>query len=436
MQNARDASVDYDTNLIACIELQDDELVFKHNGRGFTEEEIAHLIYHGSTKQEDPEALGQYGSGFLTTHLISPEIDVSGQLNDGRAFNFLLKREISSAKALSDSMDRAWNDFDASTEVVADSFTTRFRYPVGEKSVGAVEEGIETLKRCAPYVVVFNRQFRRIDIESPGGTTTFEVVERVPLQEGLQTITVGVSEHGSLREHKYLVAQSEQISVTVPVAPTDVGSICLPLEDVPRLFLGFPLVGTETFSFPSVINSFSFTPTENRDGVFLGQSEDKVNQTNQALIEEACDLQVKLIEFAAESRWANIHTLANIPTISEQNWLSRDWLHDRLGQLVCRIRQTPALIARNAALPPKDSIVPLAGETVGTEALWDLLSHVRGFRQKLPARNEADGWRAAVESWAPITDHEATSFDESYDGRKTVSYVEDASKDEESSVFD
>ena len=428
LQNARDAAADDNTHLVASVELGNGELVFQHNGRGFTMEEVAHLIYHGSTKLEDANTLGQYGSGFLTTHLLSPEIDVSGQLNDGRPFNFRLKREIVSAKTLSDSMDRAWNEFDASAQAVADSFTTRFRYPVAEESLGAVEEGIETLKQCAPFVVVFNSQFRRIDIESPENTTTFEVLERVPLQEGLQTVTVGVSEHGSLRERKYLLADGERVSVTVPVAPTHDGLVCLPLEDIPRLFLGFPLVGTETFSFPAVINSFAFTPTENRDGVYLGQSEDDANHTNQAVIEEACDLHVKLIAFVTESRWANDYTLADIPAISEQTWLSRNWLHNRLGQLVSQVRQTPAVISRGAALFPKDSIVPLTKEAAGTKALWDLLNQVKAFRQKLPARNEADGWREVIESWAAITDRDATSFGEGYDGSKLVSYLEEATK--------
>ncbi len=438
LQNARDAAADDDTHLVASVELGRGELVFQHNGRGFTMEEVAHLIYHGSTKLEDEKAIGQYGSGFLTTHLLSPEIDVSGQLSDERHFNFRLRREIVSTKALSDSMDRAWDEFDASTEALADSFTTRFRYPVAEESVGAVEEGIETLKQCAPFVVVFNRQFRRINIKSLEETTTFEVVERVPLEAGLQTVTVGVSEHGSLRERKYLLAEGELASVTIPMAPIDNGAICLPLEGIPRLFLGFPLVGTETFSFPAVTNSFAFTPTENRDGVFLGQSDDEANHTNQAVMEEACDLHVKLVEFVAKSRWANTHTLAAIPPISEQTWLSRDWIHDRLGHLVTQIRQTLAVISADAAFSPKDSIVPLAGEVMATEALWDLLCEIKTFRPKLPARNEADGWRAAVESWAAITGRDTTSFGEGYDGSKLVSFLEEATKgdDTDSGTFE
>ena len=430
LQNARDAAVDDNAHLVASVEHSNGELVFQHNGRGFTMEEVAHLIYHGSTKLEDNKAIGQYGSGFLTTHLLSPDIDVSGQLDDGRPFNFRLKREITSAKALSDAMDRAWNEFDASTESVADSFTTRFRYPVTEESVRSVEEGIETLKQCAPFVAVFNSQFQRIDIESSEEGTTFEVVERVQVEEGLQRVTVGVSERGSPKERRYLMAEGLLASVAIPIAPTDNGTTCLPLDAVPRLFLGFPLVGTEAFSFPAVVNSFEFTPTEDRDGVYLGQNDDEANRTNQAVIEEACDLHARLIKFATESRWANIHTLAEIPPVSKQTWLSTDWLHNQLGQLVSQVRQTPAVISRDATLHPESSIVPVAGEAMRTDALWDLLSTVKAFRPKLPARNEAEGWCDAVKSWAVIAGFDPTSFGEGYDGSKLVSFLEDATNDD------
>ncbi len=394
-------------------------------------EEVAHLIYHGSTKLDDNTTIGQYGSGFLTTHLLSPVIDVSGQLDDRRPFEFRLKREISSAKALSDSMGQAWDEFfDESAAATSDTFTTRFRYPIGEDAVDVVEEGMKTLKQCAPFVVVFNSQFHRIDIESPEETTSFEVFGRTPLQqEGLQIVTVGVSNHGNRSERKYLLAEGARVSVSVPMEPTDDGSVCLPLGEIPRLFLGFPLIGTEDFSFPAVINSFAFTPTEHRDGVYLGQSDDEANQTNQAVIEEACGLHVKLIEFVAKSRWTNVHILADIPSITEQTRPKREWLYNRLEQLISQIRQTPAVLSGPTPIVPRDSILPITRETVGVETLWDLLSDVKALRDKLPERNEADGWRKAVESWAAIIDREATSFGEGYDGNKLVSYLEEKTKD-------
>ena len=426
LQNARDASPEDDTSLVASIELGDGELAFRHNGRGFTEEEVAHLIFHGSTKVEDERTLGQYGSGFLTTHLLSPEINVSGQLIDGTAFDFPLRREITSAGALSESMDKAWNEFDVSGETLSDGFTTRFRYPIVEDATEAVNAGIETLKRCAPFVVVFNRQFRRIDIESPDGIMSFEVIERESLQQkGFQRVTVGVSEHGGQWKREYILVEGERASITVPIETIHDGSTCIPLSDIPRLFLGFPLIGTENFSFPAIINSFEFTPTENRDGVYLGQSDDEANHTNMMVIEEARELHIRLIQFAAESNWLNTYMLTDIPPISEQHWLNTSWLHGQLEQFVEQIRKTPAVLCGQAPTAPQNAILPLAGDDTGVETLWGLLNEVEDFRQKLPRQSEAAGWHNAVESWATVVHCEASSFGEAFDGCKIVSYVEE-----------
>ncbi|MCY4565219.1 MAG: hypothetical protein OXE40_12180, partial [Gammaproteobacteria bacterium] len=63
------------------------ELRFEHNGRPFKPGEIAHLVYHGSTKIEDQENVGQFGSGFLATHLLSRTVQVAGRLENSRGFN-------------------------------------------------------------------------------------------------------------------------------------------------------------------------------------------------------------------------------------------------------------------------------------------------------------------------------------------------------------
>ena len=52
-QNARDTSTDIDAHLVTTVKHEDDELVFQHNGRGFAVDEVAHLIYHGSTKPDE-----------------------------------------------------------------------------------------------------------------------------------------------------------------------------------------------------------------------------------------------------------------------------------------------------------------------------------------------------------------------------------------------
>ena len=90
LQNARDAALP--DGVFIEIVLADDRLEFRHSGAPFKPREIAHLIYHGSTKVDADRDLDHFGSGFLSTHLLSRVVCVRGALEDGRAFEFNLDR--------------------------------------------------------------------------------------------------------------------------------------------------------------------------------------------------------------------------------------------------------------------------------------------------------------------------------------------------------
>lgn len=433
LQNARDAAVDSNTSLVASIEHNEGEIIFRHDGAKFKFDEIGHLINYGSTKIGDTKTIGQYGSGFLATHLLSPEIEISGQIDDGRHFQFKLKREADSVDGLNKSMDQAERDFinSLSAETAAGDFTTQFRYQLKDDAVEAANEGIAALKRCAPFVVVFNREFSSIDINSSSGVVQFKVDKRTPLEhDGLQQVTVSQSENGVSKEKKYVLAQSEQTSVAVPLADGEMECLAVGKE-VPKLFLGFPLIGTEDFSFPAVINSFSFTPTKNRDGVRIAQSPNDENVKNQAAIETACALLITLLKFAAMSGWCNAYTWANIPSIPSKYWLNQEWLKEHIKEwIIEKIRQNSVVLNESGEAIPYESLeIPLAETAEGVKSLWLLMDGWEGCRDGLPRLNEAVGWSAAARSWAAISDCEVTLFDAVTDGRKLSEQIHDISRD-------
>lgn len=424
LQNARDASSGFDTRLVAFIEQNESELVFRHNGDHFKIDEIAHLVYHGSTKIENPKTIGQYGSGFLTTHLLSPKIRISGKLDDGRSFEFPLKREVGSVKDLSESMEQAWSEFKGSLSEtqVTNEFTTEFRYPLNDDALDAVEQGIETLMRCASLVVAFNQEFSSINIKTPDATVAFKVVERKPLeQDDLLQVKVSENKNGSLTEKQFLLAQGQKASIAVPFESSN-DIKCLPLGEIPRLFLGFPIVGTDNFSFPAVINSLNFTPTENRDGVYIAQSDNEANVENQAVIEEACDLLVELLQLTASANWRNTYLLADIPSILQRDWLNPNWFRKCLEErLVQKIRHNSVVVNESSQVISPDGLeLPISDTDDGVVALWDLLDGWQGAHEKLSRRDAAAGWCEAVKSWANISREEVSSFKEVMDGRKLV----------------
>ena len=218
----------------------------------------------------------------------------------------------------------------------------------------------------------------------------------------------------------YIKVANDQISVAVPLSINDHNWVCSPLSEIPRLFLGFPLVGTDSFSFPGVINSFQFTPTEHRDGVPLARGTDPANLNNETVLADACFLLVELIKHAAESGWHNVYELAYIPEIRERDWLNVDWFRETLtDKLIEIVRQTEAVI-NECGLPrkPEEASLPLAEIDAKAPMLWDLLNAWKENGQNLPRRRESAGWCRAIKSWARLTGCCASTFNEGWDGPK------------------
>ena len=99
----------------------------------------------------------------------------------------------------------------------------------------------------------------------------------------------------------------------MPVKQTANGVQILPLApNVPRLFCDFPLLGTEAFPFPVIVNNPTFNPTEPRDAIFLTKTERPNAQIdhNKIILKEALALYLLLLDHAAENDWQHLHLLA------------------------------------------------------------------------------------------------------------------------------
>ena len=433
LQNARDVARAH-ASLTAIVEFDGRRLTFGHDGRPFERREITHLIYYGSTKLELDETLGQFGSGFLTTHLLSPTIDVSSRLDDGRSFAFQLDRSGADVADLQHRMDASWDAFKSSLSLPRERDTgtalTTFGYPIDERAGQAIAEGIDALARSGPYVAAFNREFKCIRMRLPAGETVLELADRVALAEHTAEVRVAVTERdgGAQRVGRYLVSELDGVAIAMPFTRTDGNAVLEPVADAPRLALGFPLIGTEAFSFPAVIHSSRFAPTEERDGVFLGQGDNDANLGNQAVLEEACRLLLATIAFAAKSGWANAFVLARIPRIRAYSWLRADWLRDQLRELlVDPLRTTPAVVpSAGGAIAPADAVLPIADTPEAVHRLWALAADVGALRHALPRRSEAQGWCEAIGSWADIHQCSPGSIEGTNEGRDLALRAQEA----------
>ncbi len=105
-------------------------------------------------------------------------------------------------------------------------------------------------------------------------------------------------------------------------------------EELPRIFCDFPLLGTNDFSFPVVVNSPLFNPTEPRDGIPLIQSERSGGDSdeNRNRISEAIALYNTMLDYLSSKGYRDLYNIVKISEQSEKYWLDSNWVEQALVQ--------------------------------------------------------------------------------------------------------
>ena len=154
--------------------------------------------------------------------------------------------------------------------------------------------------------------------------------------------------------------------------------------------------------------------------MYLYQALNEANQENELVLEEACELLVRLSRHAASSGMSGCYRLANIPDLELHPWSSEGELrHLLVDTLLKKIRETPMVVPPSGdALPPNESVIPFADTPGAVLELWRLLADAQGEDDCSPKREEAAGWCDAVRSWSVLTRSEGPAFTGVYDGKK------------------
>lgn len=340
LQNAKDVNGGEGVNVRISKAEKDKKkyLLFEHDGRPFTAENIRFLIEQTSSKDREKdeegkrEETGKFGTGFLTTHLLSEIVFVRGVAKeedlDYRKFSFKLDRsgfkinEI--IKAVESSKQQILNidSHEPYSEYDQKAFNTAFIYSLEDQlSITIREEGLNDLDINLPYTLCFVDKLNSVGVFPEG--KVFEVYDEETLdkKKNLKIITIKISEKGN--EPKYLEFASLTNGLTSIMIPVQVSSNSISIlsidPHVPKLFCDFPLLGTETFPFPAIINNPGFNPTDPRDGIYLTDSvrKDPLTEENKQILKDAVELYYNLLDFATEHSWRNLHFLAKLGTLKD-----------------------------------------------------------------------------------------------------------------------
>lgn len=405
LQNALDASEEERKTEVEIIKTED-FITFRHNGRSFRQEEVAHLIYHGSTKKEGD--IGQFGTGFLTTHLLSRKIKVKGVREDNKTFAFDLDRNGLSFDEIITNMENTWEQYKKSLVDIIDSpnYAAEYTYPLININTNKVDTGIENLVKIAPYIFAFNDKLGSIRIIQPTDNTKFELEREIEKIDYTIKIVKEENSKESCIFHKLLIKKDDGVEIAVKIKNNDNSNSQLEsLQGVPKIFLAFPLIGTQDLSFPAIVNSRKFEPTDNRDGIFLGEGDtDEINK-NKELLESAKNLFIGFLSNPTFNCRENIHSLLNFNFPPDKEWLDSDWYKGLSKRCISELFKLDILKTENGNfIPLEDGFIPILDnlEKEEVEKFWDLSSLFLAYKDKIPAKELVYDWAKIIHNWRSI----------------------------------
>ncbi|ADR20425.1 sacsin N-terminal ATP-binding-like domain-containing protein [Marivirga tractuosa] len=350
LQNAKDSvATENDRKVSVQIKLYDGKIVFKHNGRRFTETDVRGIINQISSKEieedEETKQTGRFGTGFLTTHILSKVITIQGILEtengDFYKFKFPLDREGKTTTQLVPKIEKAWSSFHESvTKITQDydrnDFNTSFTYVLDSEFQQAIaEKGIKEFSQLIPYVLTFIPAIEDVTIINKVKETevTYNTKSHADFFE--QVTYIERTENNDKEKIYILNSSNEKVAIAAELLKDEDGYKFKNISKVPKLFCDFPLIGTENFHFPMVVNSFYFNPLTERDGIWLKGDTDEEVKENKQLLLNATELYKTLIAEVAELEYFRFYNIVNtkMPVISEK-YLDADWYSNNIQKVL------------------------------------------------------------------------------------------------------
>lgn len=377
MQNAKDIPNRFGEVSIK-IELSENSLKFSHNGNPFSLKNVMGLIQQVSSKDStnsNEEVTGKFGTGFISTHLLSREIYVSGfVLHNGihRKFDITLDRNGDSSEDLIPKIKTALehisqiennqffpieNNYEANRS--EQSFDTSFEYKlVSDKSKKWANDGIDDLVNTLPQTLVNLKKIKKVTVINKGFEDVYkknEVWER----DKVYAYTVDISNQES---KKFLSYGKNEITLAIEVNNFTPITLIEHFGQQPNLFRDFPLIGSEKFHFPYILNGHTFNPTEDRDSIVLHSEESKESIENRKSIENAISVSQEFTKWLIGNNAVNRHICAftRRPELKStwedfsKNWYSKiqtEWRKQLIELPLFETEKGDIIELKNAIIP-------------------------------------------------------------------------------------
>ena len=332
IQNANDCATE--DGVTIWIETNKDKLIFSHDGYIFTYNNLVDLITQISSKRtDDGDKVGRFGTGFISTHLISEIVTINGiyhnniNSTDYKNLQMVIDRSGKTDIEIKDSIIKSLNDLeliDSSQNIEwchkKGTPTTSFVYDLTNNHsadiTDAIKSGKNDLDKSIAFVFAFSNRINKVNYNK---TTYLRTSNQIKINENMRIIEVEKRYEDSLKSpicKKILVCsdQTKDVSIAILVESCDDNNNifrCLSMKNMTKLYCTFPLIGTEDFCFPVILHSPKFKVLQERNDINEG------NSINKDILETAEQLYKEVINFATKNSWSDLYNLCYMSKLKD-----------------------------------------------------------------------------------------------------------------------
>ena len=366
MQNAKDSISGSDRDKIDIIlEIEDNYVIFQHNGNPFNGDSYLALLYkYSDGKKDNSESTGRFGTGFLTTHSLSKVVNIEGPIYDQKGnicgFEVTMYRDGKNDKELIEGM----NKMEKEKKFYSDQKPkwTKFKYILKtERNKESSILGVNNFKTNIILTMIFNYKFNNVELKEKNKNLIFrkyneEKIDNVEIK--IYSINDNVS--NQLKIKFFLYSKINEISkeltkhfdkeryltldCAIEIDPIKKEIICN--ENSPCLFCSLPLVGSENHILPFILNSNDFEPSTERQEILLDGPEYRKDEKNNLeipsdvginryILKRSYELFERITKFFSENKYNNLHLLSrglkNIPNVKKyfnEKWYEENYMKD------------------------------------------------------------------------------------------------------------
>lgn len=394
---------------------------FTHNGKPFTTKSFISLIKQVSGKygeETDIPEVGKYGTGFLTTHTFGRKFRIKSILEADKIFfeikDFLIDRSPKEWKALSEKIreqkEKVYQLIQNGTILSNPEIRTTFTFlPETDQERNYISESSKDLEDYIPIVLTINDRLKKVKIVLNDTETSFEQIEKIKVEndKGIELYKTTISKNRINQTIYSIIETDDQIEVILPI--NEKLELFRFSERVARLFLYYPLIGSEDFGLNFIINCNKFLPTEPRDGIHLQSNKDQVKEqeeANRKIIEKASQL---IFEFLK----SNVLSVSN-PLLYAQINFKRNTDNNLLNEYFETLQKTwieeyklLPIVETSDGFKPVNEVCFFDQELLNnTEYFDDIYALVSTFYDNIPTKDKVILWSKFAGEWT----NEKTEF--------------------------